>query len=102
MTTQTTTSICSEDRRIAGMAYPRTCEKCGLGPCQNHKREEAGISKEKILTFAKHKRDTATDSERPFYAAIYFVLRNRTEENWGPKELSFGEAMGEAMKDGVP
>ena len=34
--------------------------------------------------------------------AIRFVLKNRTVENWGPREMSFGEAMGEVMKEGYP
>ena len=33
--------------------------------------------------------------------AIRFVLKHRTVDNWGPKEMSFGEAMGEAMKEGM-
>ncbi len=24
---------CSQNRRLLGLAYPRTCEVCGLGPC---------------------------------------------------------------------
>jgi hypothetical protein len=28
-------SMCSNERRLAGDAYPRTCMKCGLGPCKN-------------------------------------------------------------------
>lgn len=34
--------------------------------------------------------------------AIRFVLKNRTVENWGPKEMSFGEAMGEVMNGEYP
>ncbi len=26
-------SQCSQQRRKDGLAYPRTCQKCGLGPC---------------------------------------------------------------------
>ena len=25
---------CNEDRKLAGLAYPRTCAQCGLGPCR--------------------------------------------------------------------
>lgn len=51
------------------------------------------MTKEKILEFVRSKRDTATENERPFLAAIYFVLKHRTEENWGPKELTMDVAM---------
>lgn len=27
-------SACSNKRRAAGLAYPRTCSVCGLGPCR--------------------------------------------------------------------
>jgi hypothetical protein len=26
---------CSKQLQLAGSAYPRTCEDCGLGPCKN-------------------------------------------------------------------
>ena len=50
-------------------------------------------TKEEILSFVKDKRDNAVMSpaERGFFGAIYFVLLNRTEENWGPKELTMSE-----------
>ena len=52
------------------------------------------MSKEAILAFAKKKRDeTPPGEERDYFAAIFFVLNNRTEENWGPKELTMGAAM---------
>jgi hypothetical protein len=50
-------------------------------------------SKEAVWNFIKQKRDTTTGDERAYFACVYFVLRNRTEENWGPKELTMGEAM---------
>lgn len=52
------------------------------------------FSKENICNFIKQQRDSATGDERSYYAAVYFVLRNRTEENWGPKELTMDVAMG--------
>jgi recombinational DNA repair protein RecR len=51
-------------------------------------------SKEQIYDFVKRKRDSCALEEREYYAAIYFVLRNRTEDNWGPKELTIDIAMG--------
>jgi hypothetical protein len=50
-------------------------------------------SKEQIFDFVKLKRDTCALEEREYYAAIYFVPRNRTEDNWGPKELTMEIAM---------
>jgi hypothetical protein len=29
---------CQQERRKAGLAYPRTCQLCGLGPCHNGAR----------------------------------------------------------------
>lgn len=52
------------------------------------------ISKEQILEFIKSKRDNATPDERTLFAATYFVLRNRTVDNWGPHELTMDVAMG--------
>lgn len=51
------------------------------------------MTKDQILNFAKHQRDNASDHDKEYLAAIYFVLRNRTEENWGPKELTMDVAM---------
>ncbi len=39
------------------------------------------------------RRDAAEGDEKTYYGAVYFVLRNRTEENWGPKELTMDVAM---------
>lgn len=27
--------ICQNELRVAGKAYPRTCPRCGLGPCNS-------------------------------------------------------------------
>jgi hypothetical protein len=29
---------CQQNRRNAGLVYPRTCENCGLGPCRYHRK----------------------------------------------------------------
>lgn len=29
-------SECQQDLKAAGKSYPRTCQKCGLGPCRDH------------------------------------------------------------------
>ncbi len=29
-------STCNETLKAQGKAYPRTCQKCGLGPCAGH------------------------------------------------------------------
>lgn len=34
---------CNEDLRIAGKAYPRTCAKCGLGPCKIYSNEKVRL-----------------------------------------------------------
>ena len=59
----------------------------------NAPKPEIDFSKETIQDFIKQKRDNATGDEKRYYAAVYFVLRNRTVENWGPETPSFAEAM---------
>lgn len=36
-------SMCQATLREAGMAYPRTCQRCGLGPCQRGKQITIGV-----------------------------------------------------------
>lgn len=57
-----------------------------------------------LVRFYEIRAHTSPFTERDLRTlkAIRFILKNRTVENWGPHELSFGEAIGEAMKDGVP
>ena len=91
-----TDTQCSQLLWQAGQAAPRTCPICGLGPCQFCQRKKTDFSKESILSFAKRKRDeTPSGEERDYFSAIYFVLRNRTEENWGPRVLTMEQALNE-------
>ena len=54
-------------------------------------------SQEAVFDFIKHKRDTSTGDDHEYFKIVYFVLRNRTEENWVPKELTMDEAMSGRM-----
>lgn len=56
--------------------------------------------KRAVCSFVKNdlmpliEQQSGKDSERHrLLRVIYFVLRNRTYENWGPRELTMGEAM---------
>ena len=73
--------------------------------------KEPELTKEHILGFVEDlirsyemRAHTSPFVERDLKAikAIRFVLKNRTVENWGPHEMSFGEAFGECMKEGYP
>jgi len=35
----TALSRCTNDLRKQGVAYPRTCQECGLGPCKRYPRQ---------------------------------------------------------------
>ena len=63
------------------------CIFCGMP------KPDIDLSKNAICEFIKLKRDTATGDEKRYFGAVYFVLRNRTEEHWGPKDLTKEEAM---------
>ena len=61
---------------------------------------EAEREKQELFDFIKHDimplviQQSGVDSERARKCRLaYFVLRNRTVENWGPQELTMNEAM---------
>ena len=77
-------------------------------PCKicNPQTTEPALTKEYILETLEEMIDfpsthPLSNEEARVLRAIRFVLKNRTVENWGPREMSFGEAMGEAMKEGM-
>lgn len=87
MTESLNQASCERDGHIWGSR-----DKCVF--CSAEKPEVAP-TKEDIIAFVKRKRDSCPAIEHRYYAALYFVLRNRTEENWGPKELTMDVAMRE-------
>lgn len=44
MNNQASSPDCNYDRRIAGLGAPRTCAKCGLGPCHNGHMLASGVT----------------------------------------------------------
>jgi len=55
-------STCSEALRAQGKPYPRTCKKCGLGPCIGKpQRTWVGLTDEEKITLAKHFRAADID-----------------------------------------
>jgi hypothetical protein len=81
-----TQKTCEKDGHVWG--FRNKCVFCSTV------RPEVALSKDDIIAFIKRKRDSCPAIEHSYYAAAYFVLRNRTEENWGPKELRMDVAMG--------
>ncbi len=62
--------------------------------------EAAQAEKQALFDFVKHDimplviQQSGIDSERArLCRLLYFVLRNRTEEHWGPKELTMDVVM---------
>jgi hypothetical protein len=63
--TQAFESTCSETLRALGKPYPRTCKKCGLGPCIGKpQRQWVGLTDAEIEEFDYYARDLVMDIEK--------------------------------------
>ena len=94
----TQTTNCIQGAQREGRAYPKTCPDCGLGPCKKYPKPDY-LTKENIIAWVTVKADDpdVSESDRRYFNVIRFVLKNRTEQNWGPKELTMNEAMSGRM-----
>ncbi|WP_353247348.1 hypothetical protein [Limnohabitans sp.] len=62
-------STCSNTLRIQGKAYPRTCKKCGLGPC-------VGLAQQALDKKAENARELGLDYEPAQQEPVAYLCEN--------------------------
>jgi hypothetical protein len=78
-------STCSETLRSQGKPYPRTCKKCGLGPCIGKpvtQREWVGLTGEEIDQ-GLLRSDYALQTAHAWRAGVVFAMTQLKEKNHG-------------------
>ena len=76
-------STCSETLRFQGKPYPRTCKKCGLGPCIGKpvtQREWVGLTDEEIDQ-GLLRSDYALQTAHAWRAGVVFAMTQLKEKN---------------------
>ena len=77
-------STCSNTLRIQGKAYPRTCKKCGLGPC-------VGLAQQALDKKAENARELGLDYEPAQQEPVAYIHRQDNHYEVSERFLSDDE-----------
>lgn len=74
-------STCSETLRAQGKPYPRTCKKCGLGPCIGKPQREWQSLTDEEIDQGLLRSDYALQTAHAWRAGVVFAMTQLKEKN---------------------
>lgn len=74
-------STCSETLRAQGKPYPRTCKKCGLGPCVGKSQREWQSLTDEEIDQGLLRSDYALQTAHAWRAGVVFAMTQLKEKN---------------------